>query len=419
MLLGAGSSSADLVLIGRVRDAMEVFGMNQIDVMRESGVSNSVLCLWLQGKYKGDNAKVNDRLHKWIEDLPPPSSDLAPSTSSPSSSTHSSSLPFHVFQQPPSYSSSHRPSHADQLIPIRLNCAVGQQRYEDTFLWSLFEHTITPRVFIQSLCNDVGLPHAFIQPLTQQMKDQLRRYRRLMKDKDERDNQHLPSPLTPPSRLLHLQLNLTLDGLQLSDRFLWDPSHPSSSPEEFGRVLALELGLSGEWAALIAWSVRDQLVRAMEGGGAAGGGGGGVEEVEWSVDEEGGGVFREADDGWGPVVSEVYSRLEHVDSQGAGSTGVEQAVHTEYEKEKERARLVQRMRKREDKDREKEREKERERQMQALQQQQAQVQLQLPMHAVPVLDGVDGVVSASSALQANYARFAQVSSAADPFRFQP
>ena len=64
---GGPSSSADLVLIGRVRDAMEVYGMNQIDVMRDSGVSNSVLCLWLQNKYKGDNAKVNDRLHKWFD----------------------------------------------------------------------------------------------------------------------------------------------------------------------------------------------------------------------------------------------------------------------------------------------------------------------------------------------------------------
>src|ERR1700721_1573728 len=63
----SGASSADLVLIGRVRDAMEVYGMNQIDVMRDSGVSNSVLCLWLQNKYKGDNAKVNDRCKKGIK----------------------------------------------------------------------------------------------------------------------------------------------------------------------------------------------------------------------------------------------------------------------------------------------------------------------------------------------------------------
>ena len=88
---------------------MDRFQYNQIDVMRDSGasnfgscfqvvragVSNSVLCLWLQRKYKvsvaqfaaeaetpkwkwsadehgssqGDNAKVNERLFNWVESV--------------------------------------------------------------------------------------------------------------------------------------------------------------------------------------------------------------------------------------------------------------------------------------------------------------------------------------------------------------
>lgn len=42
----------DSLLVERVRVAMDTYTYNQMDVMRDSGVSNSVLCLWLQHKYK-------------------------------------------------------------------------------------------------------------------------------------------------------------------------------------------------------------------------------------------------------------------------------------------------------------------------------------------------------------------------------
>lgn len=56
-------------LVRRVKNAMDRYEYSQIDVMRDSGVSNSVLCLWLQRKYKGDNEKVNERLRKWVNQV--------------------------------------------------------------------------------------------------------------------------------------------------------------------------------------------------------------------------------------------------------------------------------------------------------------------------------------------------------------
>ena len=332
-----------------------------------------------------------------IDNLPPPSS-LSPSSFARSpSSLFASAQPASVFLQPPAYTS-HRPSQADQLIPIRLDCVVGHQRYEDTFLWSLYESTITPRLFCVALCNDVGLPHAFLHPLVQQMKEQIRRYKRLLRDKEEREASSVKAAQPARARLLRLlrlRLDLTLDGLRLSDQFLWDPAHPSASPEEFGRVLAAELGLTGEWAALIAWSVRDQLTRWAEGGDA---------DMEWPSGE--GDAYRQGDEqsAWGPVLEEVYSRLEHVDSQGQSSVGVEGGQGaTEYEKEKERDRAAQKQKRREEKERERER-LEREKQLQQTQQQQRLM---------------EETATPATALAVNFARYAQptAATAVDPFRF--
>lgn len=44
-----------------------------------------------------------------------------------------------------------------------------------------------------------------------------------------------------------LQLDITLDSIQLVDQFEWDISDPNNSPEAFAEAFAAELGLSGEF----------------------------------------------------------------------------------------------------------------------------------------------------------------------------
>lgn len=43
------------------------------------------------------------------------------------------------------------------------------------------------------------------------------------------------------------QLDITLDNVQLVDKFEWDISNPSNSPEEFAEIFTSDLGLSGEF----------------------------------------------------------------------------------------------------------------------------------------------------------------------------
>ncbi len=43
------------------------------------------------------------------------------------------------------------------------------------------------------------------------------------------------------------------------DQFEWDLSNPLNSPEQFARELCADLGLGGEFATTIAYSIRGQL----------------------------------------------------------------------------------------------------------------------------------------------------------------
>ena len=58
---------------------------------------------------------------------------------------------------------------------------------------------------------------------------------------------------------LSTQLNIHVGNISLVDQFEWDLSNPLNSPEQFARKLCADLGLGGEFATTIAYSIRGQL----------------------------------------------------------------------------------------------------------------------------------------------------------------
>jgi hypothetical protein len=49
-------------LIRRVANIIRYYNYNQVEVSKFSKVSNTVLCNWLKGKYKGDNKAMNKKV---------------------------------------------------------------------------------------------------------------------------------------------------------------------------------------------------------------------------------------------------------------------------------------------------------------------------------------------------------------------
>ncbi|RLN50453.1 hypothetical protein BBJ29_000970 [Phytophthora kernoviae] len=76
----------------------------------------------------------------------------------------------------------------------------------------------------------------------------------------EKANKSLPWHEAVTSESLHpIFINLRLNDTIYVDRFEWDLSNPHNSPERFAQVVSEDLGLSGEFEAQIALSIREQL----------------------------------------------------------------------------------------------------------------------------------------------------------------
>ncbi|GAA6035174.1 hypothetical protein JCM8097_006403 [Rhodosporidiobolus ruineniae] len=199
----------------------------------------------------------------------------------------------------------------EHLIPIRLDIEHEVYKLRDTFTWNLKETTITPRMFAQHLLADLRFPQEpFLKHLVASIEKQIadaqpsssysahvdvaaveggreesrrwfeeraRKRRRLGKEKEEgeygvTDGElmgegegavalgEVPVPLGASDELrVLIKLDITLDTVQLVDKFEWDLGNPDNSPEEFAETFATELGLTGEFATAIAHAIREQL----------------------------------------------------------------------------------------------------------------------------------------------------------------
>lgn len=64
---------------------------------------------------------------------------------------------------------------------------------------------------------------------------------------------------TMPECLVTIKVDLTVNQVLLHDQFEWDVNNPANLPEPFARSLCQDLGLSREFEATIAHSIREQL----------------------------------------------------------------------------------------------------------------------------------------------------------------
>lgn len=53
----------------QVLEALHRFGIKQVEVARKTGINNSSLSLWLQGKIKGHQVRIESTLDEWLKSL--------------------------------------------------------------------------------------------------------------------------------------------------------------------------------------------------------------------------------------------------------------------------------------------------------------------------------------------------------------
>ncbi|KAK4058040.1 SWI/SNF chromatin-remodeling complex subunit [Microbotryomycetes sp. JL221] len=181
----------------------------------------------------------------------------------------------------------------ENLIPVRIDCENEAYKIRETFTWNLNETTITPEIFASHLIEDLRVPY---NPFFREVVAQIRRHiedaqltesytTHLAPDEAEireqarnwflqqseasdpafavlhdEDDNVLPAPEGPDRELrIVIRLDITQDNVQLVDKFEWDVSNPSNSPEDFAETYTADLGLSGEFKTAVAHAIREQL----------------------------------------------------------------------------------------------------------------------------------------------------------------
>ncbi|CAI4230321.1 unnamed protein product [Auanema sp. JU1783] len=137
----------------------------------------------------------------------------------------------------------------EDLVPIRLDMELEGVKLRDTFCINKNEKLITPDLVAEIICEDLDLPSNNFQPaVAAAIHQQL-----------EAATEAPPLDNNVSDQRAILKLNINVGNQSLVDQFEWDMSDPNNNPEDFARSLCSELGLGGEFASAIAYSIRGQL----------------------------------------------------------------------------------------------------------------------------------------------------------------
>lgn len=137
------------------------------------------------------------------------------------------------------------------LIPIRLDLEHNGNRIVDFFMWNLNETLVTPEHFATLFCQDMELPYSIVQQIISAIKSQIEEYTQTV-------TVQLPKDIE-----MHVVVNLScnLDKLLYEDKFEWDLSNDSLTPEMFAKFIVQDLGLSLEFLPAIAHSLHESLLK--------------------------------------------------------------------------------------------------------------------------------------------------------------
>ncbi|KAI8636650.1 hypothetical protein BD408DRAFT_448253 [Parasitella parasitica] len=139
----------------------------------------------------------------------------------------------------------------ENLVPIRLDIDIDSIKLRDRFLWNLNEQYLTPDKFAVMLCQDLDLPQLkFIQPIADSIRAQIIDFETYSQAK-------LPHEHTRVT----INLDLQVGKVNYRDQFEWElQNEKTNGPEVFSRQLASELGVGGEYVAIISHAIREQLL---------------------------------------------------------------------------------------------------------------------------------------------------------------
>lgn len=192
------------------------------------------MSLWLQGKIKGHQVKVEDILEEWLQNV---QANKPRFKNKPMGSRYA---PFKSHQF-----SANKMATKENLIPVRIDLDMENRKYKDLILWNSNEPYYTPEMFAKIVADDNGLSSTFESEIASCIKKAVSMYESVENLREE--------------CIRTIDIEVRIGNVCLQDRFEWDISEPDNSPEDFAELLCNELGLNSEFATQIAHQIREQV----------------------------------------------------------------------------------------------------------------------------------------------------------------
>jgi SWI/SNF-related matrix-associated actin-dependent regulator of chromatin subfamily B protein 1 len=224
----------------KLMEALQRFGIKQVDVARETGIHHSSLSIWLQGKGKSNNPKIDEQIDNWLNNLYANKPKLAGTVLTRLEMLKGKRERGRVFEEFDDNSG------FGNLIPISINIEIEGKKFKEIFFWELNEPYLRVESFAKILVDDNLLPSNFESEIVNQMNKQINQYLKFEKVEGE--------------IIRTIKLDLRIGEFVLTDQFDWDINNPSNSPEEFARNLCADLGLGSDFILPITHSIKEQVL---------------------------------------------------------------------------------------------------------------------------------------------------------------
>lgn len=238
MSLGIFSREKDLR--NKLTDALQKYGIKQVDVARDTRIHHSTLSQWIQGKAKGNMARLEEQIESWLNNLYSIKPKLA--------GTNLSRLELLKGKRERSKLLDEIDSNYnfDTIIPINVNIELEGKKFKEIFFWNYNEPYLTVESYAKIIIEDNQLPSGFENEIINQMNRQISQYRKYERIEGE--------------ILKTIKLDIRIGDMVYNDQFEWDINNPDNSPEGFAKNVCTELGLGTEFLLPIAHSIREQIL---------------------------------------------------------------------------------------------------------------------------------------------------------------
>lgn len=219
----------DPALVERIRKLAADHHLSQVDIMRGSGISNTILSDWLKHKYRGNLCEINNRLRYYCDKM---------------ECYYSGKEVMPAFLLKPCRSSRSR-INLGELIPIEMDLDFGTTEYQDFFLWDPDEIHITPKIFAEQTCRDLDLARNCAQIIQAELSSQIEHGKKsLLIIRDVlADN-------TKKGETITVKLP------RLKREIQWNLTDINTTPEEFGKMLQNMWSLEQRDALYISHRIR-------------------------------------------------------------------------------------------------------------------------------------------------------------------